>query len=509
MLALASLDRTGEAPLQTQLYADLRRSILAGRIAAGSRLPPTRRFAAELGVSRNTVAGAYDRLLAEGYLEARVGDGTYVARALPDDLLHAGRASAGLGRTGQRGPAQPRLGTATASETDLARALATGWRAFHPGIPDVAAFPRQDWARLLARVARRAESALLGYGDPAGYRPLREAITAYLGAARGVVCDPDQVIVVAGSQQGIHLAARVLLGPGDTAAVEDPGYFGARRALRHAGARLLPIPVDADGIDPGPGDVNLVGARLAYVTPSHQFPLGATMSLARRLRLLDWARRTQGWIVEDDYDGEFRYAGRPLPALQGLDEAGRVVYVGTFSKVLAPGLRLGYLVAPRGLVDAFVAARAVEGISPPSLDQAALATFITDGHFGRHIRRMRTRYAERQQTLVDAVQRLGKGLVATSGTEAGIHLIGWLPEGCDDGAVARRSRETGVMALAVSAFTLGPAGRPGLVLGFAAPSDAEIVEAVPRLCEAVEHTLRRSSNEVGRVHRPDSSGRLA
>jgi len=490
VLALPPLDRAAARPLQAQLYDGLRDAVLTGRLAPGYRLPAVRRLAADLGVSRNTVLWAFDRLVAEGYLKARVGDGTYVARTLPEDLLHARGSTAVLWGTAPPAAILSERGRRLAAAGDLSWALAAERRAFHPGMPDVAAFPRKEWARLLARRARTNAPLLVGYGDPWGFRPLREAIAAYLGAARGVACSPDRVIVVAGSQQGIDLAARLLLDPGDAAAVEDPGYFGAQRALRAAGARLVPVPVDADGIDPGEGDANLAGARLAYVTPSHQFPLGATMGLARRLRLLDWARRTGGWIVEDDYDGEFRYAGRPLPALQGLDAAGRVVYLGTFSKVLFPGLRLGYLVVPPGLADAFAAARASADVASPPLEQAALADFVGEGHFARHVRRMRLRYAERQRLLVRALDRHLGGEVEAREGEAGLHLIAWLPPAADDRAVARRAWSNGVVAPALSPLALGAPPPPGLLLGFAAPAESEIAEGVRRLRQALSEDPR-------------------
>lgn len=364
-----SVDRSSAAPLHRQLYEGLREAILSGRLSAGALLPSTRELAAGLGVSRNTATSAYAQLLAEGYLEGRVGSGTYVARSLPDDLLRARSGPGGEpGGAGAEVALSRRGRLLAATPTTTARDAGPA-RAFRPGIPALDAFPFGLWRRLESRFWRRPPPGLLGYGDPAGYGPLRAGISAYLRAARAVRCSPEQVIVVSGSQQALDLAARVLLDPGDAAWVEEPGYAGARAALLGAGARLVPVPVDEEGLDVAAGARLGPDARLVHVTPSHQYPLGATMSLARRLELLGWARRSGAWVLEDDYDSEYRYAGRPLEALQGLDAEGRVIYVGTFSKVLFPSLRLGYLVLPPDLVDAFAAARELTDRHPPGPDQ--------------------------------------------------------------------------------------------------------------------------------------------
>jgi GntR family transcriptional regulator/MocR family aminotransferase len=463
------------------LYDEVRAAILNGRLAPGDRVPATRVLAEDAGISRNTVAGAFDQLLAEGYLEGRVGSGTYVARSLPEDQLrvrrppaaiHKPEAAGGLSRRGRMLAAIPfsaaRRGIATA-------------RAFRPGVPALDEFPRVLWARLAARLLRHAPDAILTYGDPAGYRPLRQAIAGYLRAARGVRCSADQVIITAGSQQALDLAVRLLLDPGDTAWVEDPGYLGARGAFRAAAVRPVPIAVDREGFNAAEGEIRAPDARLACVTPSHQFPLGATMPLARRMMLLEWARRRRAWIVEDDYDSEFRYAGRPLPALQGLDSSGRVIYTGTFSKVLFPALRLGYMVVPEQLVDAFVTARALADRHPPGLEQALAAEFLAEGHFARHLRRMRALYAERQQALLTALRTEIGGSLEVAPDEAGMHLIAWLPNNADDAEVARRAVEAGVMLNAVSTYSMKTRLRPGLLLGYAAFNARQIREATRKL----------------------------
>jgi GntR family transcriptional regulator/MocR family aminotransferase len=480
-LTLPPLARDGAASLQAQLYDALRGAVLDGRLPVGARLPATRELAADLGVSRNTVVGAYARLTAEGYLDSRVGDGAYVARALPEALLQARRAigappagsRAALSERGRRLVANPVSPAPTGRDG--------GPLAFRVAMPAPDAFPEREWTRLVEHRLRRPAD-WLGYGDPAGYRPLREAIAAYLGAVRGVRCDPGQVVVTGGSQQALDLAARLLLDPGDAVALEDPGYPGARAVLLAAGARLQPVPVDAEGLIVGSAQGSaLGGARLIYVTPSHQFPLGSTMSLRRRLALLDHAARAGAWVLEDDYDGEYRYAGRPLPALQGLDDAGRVIYLGTFSKVLAPGLRLGYVVAPPALTDAFVAARALTDRGSPGLEQAVLADFVAGGGFARHVRRTRLLYAERQHTLVEAARRDLGGLLEVRPAAAGMHLVGRLPAAANDRLVWGRLADAGVSSMPLSACALAEPPFPGLVLGYAAASPDELREGVRRL----------------------------
>jgi GntR family transcriptional regulator/MocR family aminotransferase len=360
--------------------------------------------------------------------------------------------------------------------------------AFPVGQPAFDAFPTELWGKVVARRARRSTGSLLRYQHPAGYRPLREAIAAYVGMARGVRCTPDQVLVVGGAQAGLSLTARLLLDPGDQAWMEDPGYYGARGAIVGAGATPVPVPIDGNGLDVIAAERRAPGARMAYVTPSHQFPLGVTMSLSRRLALLDWARTNGAYVVEDDYDSEYRYVGDPLPSLQGLDPAGRVIYVGSFSKVLFPALRIGYVIVPEELVDAFVTGHRFAAVHVASLEQAALADFIADGHFARHIRRMRALYAEREATLVRAVQQELDGLVSVQPARAGLHLIGWLPDGVDDESAAVRAAARGVETQPLSAHALEPCERPGLLLGYASTPGPEIIAGVHRLATALRPT---------------------
>lgn len=366
--------------------------------------------------------------------------------------------------------------------------------AFRAGVPALDLFPYQVWAQLVTRRVRHSLQGASDNQDPAGYRPLREAIAAHIGVTRGVRCTADQVIVVSGTQAALDLAARILLDSGDSAWIEDPGYPGARGALAGAGAQLVPIPVKADGLDVGAGRARCPEARLAYVTPSHQFPLGVTMSVAQRLALLEWANEAGAWILEDDYDSEYRFSGRPLEALQGLDSTGHVLYLGTFSKVLFPALRLGYLVVPPDLTEVFVAVRLFVERHVPILEQMALADFIAEGHFMRHIRRMHTVYAQRRAALLAAVASEPGELLAVHAPEAGMHLVGWLPPGVDDVVVAQQAAKYGVEVIPVSVFCQESVPRGGLVLGYAAVNEQEIRDGVHRLAQAIRSVPRSSSN---------------
>ena len=531
------LDRASRAPLQEQIYAGLRSAILDGRLLPGRRLPASRALAADLGVSRNTVKGAYLRLTGEGYVRGRTGSGTYVVPEVPEALL---RPDAGLpadlpvssGTGGGFGGGDPE-GAPARGEGGGSGAQAEGERPgrsvssrgarlmgipakvsvgagspqpFRPGMPAVDAFPWRVWSRITARRWRRPPRRWLVYGDPAGYRPLREAIADHLRSARAVNCSWERVVVVSGSQQALDLCAKVLLDPGDEAWVEEPGYPGAKGAFSGAGAKLAPVPVDGEGLDVAAGERLAPGARLAFVSPSHQYPTGATMGLSRRLALLDWAERRGSWVVEDDYDGEYRYAGAPLPALQGLDEgfgeagagrgpsSGRVVYVGTFSKVLYPALRLGFLVAPPDLVEAFVVAKEFADRQAPTMEQAVLADFVSEDHLATHLRRTRALHARRGEALASAIRARMGGLLEAEPPAAGLHLLARLARGggCwegsegsplhDDRRASEAALRSGVEALPLSAFHAGPPARPGgLVLGYAGFAEDEIFRAVERL----------------------------
>ena len=384
VFSLSAVDRSSAVPLHRQVYHDVREAILARRFTSGMRLPSSRELAAELGVSRNTIVSAFEQLLAEGYVEARTGAGTHVAFALPAELLGGTPPPLEPPSNGiPRAAALSRRGTLLARTPMSCSPGEDKPRAFQVGMPAVDAFPFRTWRQLMSRRWRQLPRSLLCYGDPAGYAPLREAVADYLRASRAVRCRTEQVIIVAGSQQALELCATVLLDPGDAAWIENPGYPGARGALLGGGARLVPVPVDEEGIDVAAGTAACPDARLAYVTPSHQYPLGVVMSLSRRLALLKWAEQAGAWVVEDDYDSEFRYRARPLAALQGLDRHGRVIYVGTFSKVLFPSLRLGYLVVPPDLVEPFVAASVHAAHHAPTFSQCVLGGLHRGGATSR------------------------------------------------------------------------------------------------------------------------------
>lgn len=487
------LDRTSPVALYQQLYRWFRTAILSGQLAAGARLPATRVLAAELGISRSTVISAFEQLLAEGYLAGVAGSGTYVADVLPDDLLHAApQARLPAPTSGHEQKYAQRGSAIVAGLGALYRPSgppASSW-AFVLGIPAVAEFPHRLWGQLLYKRWHNLEARQLLAPALPGYPPLRRAIAEYVRAVRGVHCDEQQIIIVSGSQQAFTLLAQIILDPGDVVWMEEPGYHAARLAWAAAGAQVIPVPVDAEGLNMSVVAQANPSPRLMYVTPSHQFPLGVTLSLPRRLALLELAHRTGAWIVEDDYDSEYRYGGRPLPALQGLDTNGRVIYVGTFSKVLFPALRLAYVVVPPELVEACTGACFILGTRVPTLHQQVVCEFIVEGHFARHIRRMRKLYAARRQALLDAAPRVLGDLLDLQPAETGMHLLGWLAEGLDDRAAANAARRAGVNVEPLSAFRTMP-GRHGLLLGYAAPDEPAIRAGVESLAEVL-NSLRRT-----------------
>lgn len=483
--ALILLDRSSRTSLYRQLYDQVREAILSGRLTSGTRLPPTRELADDLGIARNTVLNAFDQLYAESYVERRVGDGTYVSRELPDDLLRV-KVAGGVAEATKRPP--PRLskwGTTVAAMAFGPATYRGRPRPFRTSTPAVDAFPYKLWGRLLTRRWSISGEELIHYGDSAGYPPLREAIASYLSTARGVRCAPDQVIMLSGSQHALEVVTRLLLEPGDPVWIEDPGFLGARAALIAAGARLVPVPVDREGLNVAAGIERHSDPKLIYVTPSHQYPLGMTLSLNRRLMLLKLAAKTGAWIVEDDYDSEIRFTGPPLAALQGLDKEQRTIYIGTLSKVLFPSLRIGYIVAPTELFEPLVRARSLAGHQSPTMEQAVLADFINEGHFARHIRKMRAVYAERQAALVKAGQRELQGLLDVCRNDAGMHLMGWLPEGVDDRDAFNAAASHGVEVTALSTYCLEPGTRGALRLGYTGYTPKQIYHAGRRLGRAL------------------------
>jgi GntR family transcriptional regulator / MocR family aminotransferase len=506
-LPVLPLDPAGAVAMHRQLYEALRDAILAARLRPEGRLPATRSLASHLGISRTTVALAYDQLRAEGYLTGRERSGTFVARTLPDDTMRV------RGPTRRKvAPMDARVPLATLSDrgqrmgalhVSASGVPATGVRAFRYGTPALEAFPGELWRRLHARRWRGTSRSHLGYGDPQGLDALREAIADYARVARGVRCTAAQVLVVSGSQQGLDLAARLLLDPGDEVWMEDPGYLGARSAFEAGGACVAPVPVDDEGLRVQDGEAMAPRARLAYVTPSHQFPTGSTMSVARRLALVSWARRSGAWILEDDYDSEFRFRGRPLPSLQGLADDGPVVYMGTFSKTLFPALRLGYLIVPAALTDAFANARAIVDRHSPTVDQHVLADFIAEGHYARHIRRVRELYAERQEVLLRVLARELDRELEPVAFNAGMHLIAYLRDGgLSDAAVSVLGHAEGVDATPLSRLAQRPVARQALLLGYSAFDQASMEGGATRLRRAFDRARRAIATSL-HVGRPD------
>jgi len=484
---------SGTGPIYHQVYEALRQAILDGRLTAGSRLPSTRTLSKELGVSRNTVLQAYDLLLAEGYAQGKHGSGTFVAHELPE-LSLAPRQRSG-GETRKRRAATPTLGSfgERLPPAALERLRAWGYERpallydFRYGLPSFEDFPLDVWRRIVSRKSRMVTLRGLSYGNPCGLPALRSAIADYLQRARAVRCAPDQVIVVGGSQQGLDLTARLFLDPGSRVLMEEPHYQGARDVFLAAGAELVPVQVDEQGLDVDTVEALKERITLAYVTPSHQFPSGGILPLARRLQLLAWAEQHNVYIIEDDYDSEFRYDNRPVEAMQGLDTSGRVIYIGTFSKVLFPALRIGYLVVPPDLTDAFGAAKWLADRGCGTLEQETLAEFISEGHFERHLRRSRTRNAERRKALLDALHGAFGDAVSVTGADAGIHLVAWFDtlSAKDIAAVVRAAEAEKVGVYDVAPYYRTPPTRGGLMLGYSALTPEEIREGITRLAGVI------------------------
>ena len=502
---ITSLDAASAVPMYDQLYLALREHVITGQLRPGERLASTRTLAGALGVSRFTVVSAMERLLAEGYLTARHGAGTFVVDTLPEQTMRPSSRTVAL-KTRAVGDREPVL---SARGRQLSAAIITGPRTesheprpFRPRRPALDIFPARLWASLIRRFWRGPHHHLLDYGEPAGYRPLREAIADHMAFSRGLRCAPDQIIVTSGAQQAFDILFRLLLDPGDSAWIEEPGYLDVRAALIGAGARLVPVRVDTEGIVVADGIRAAADARLAVVSPSHQYPTGTTLSATRRAALLDWARRSGAWVIEDDYDSHFRYRGRPFLALHRADhDAGvhtgvseHVIYVGTFSKTMFPALRLGFCVVPEALIEPVANARAVAGRNSATVDQAALAEFITAGHYDRHLRRSRVAYRERYEAMQYSFERELGGVVSLASASAGTHVIGRVLVGGGRGPrprsravrVAKAAADAGLVVFPLSRYCLEPPGEDRLVLGYGGLTPRRIAAGAARLARVIE-----------------------
>ena len=475
-LAIPLSKRAG--PLFRQVYLGLRNAILSGAFRSGEKLPSTRELAEQLGISRTVVLLAYDQLLAEGFAEGRGGSGTYVSGG-----VNVGRRSRAEDSIKVR---LSRFGTSAAA-AQIRMTFAQRHGRFLPydfvyGRSDLSTFPFEMWRRILLRCARQASAAKLDYGAAGGDLALRESICVHLQRSRAVACDPSQILVVNGSQQALDLIARVLIERGDQVAIEDPGYQGTREVLRGAGAQLLAARVDEEGLNP---ETLPAGARIVFVTPSHQFPTGAILPLARRLALLEWAKRQNALIVEDDYDGEFRYEGQLLESLQGLDREGRLLYIGTFSRTIFPALRIGYLIAPKGLVKAFTAAKWLSDRHTATLEQQTLAEFISGGMYERYLRRVRKRNSARRAALLESIEKWIGDRVELTGDGAGAHVVLWPRKRLSEETLVTRAAAHGVGVYGIAPYFLKQPSRTGLLLGYARMRETEIREGIRRLAEVV------------------------
>lgn len=489
-LGFVRLDRRKHESLVTQLYQSIRDAILTGQLRKMHRLPSTRALATELGVSRTTVINAFEQLTAEGYLAGTVGRGTYVSDELPED-----RQLARFCEIGRDNESPSNLPRSNASLSERGRKFTGGEttipaftgmvKPFRPGIPALDEFPIETWSRLCRRRWKHVSIADLSYGDPAGYLPLRSAIADYVRGFRGVRCDDDQVFIVSGTQQAVDIVARLIIDPGDKVLFENPGYTRARSTFAAANAKIVPIEVDSNGFNTVEALQTAPDARLAYVTPSHQFPLGVTLSIERRMQLIQWANETGGMIFEDDYDSEFRYAHRPIPAMQGLDHGERTIYVGSFSKVIYPSLSIGYAIVPKCMIDGFSNAVALSGRPASTVDQMVLTDFINEDHFARHLRRMRKIHEQRRHTLVKGIELYLSNHLEVIGSDAGLHCSARLLKRKDDRLLSRRIAECGVVAPALSEYALGEKSRstcpPGLIFGFACCKPPEIRASLKKI----------------------------
>ena len=503
------LNFSSGTPLYKQLYELIQNAILEGKFLKGQKLPSTRSLASELKISRNTVSLAFEQLLIEGYITGKIGSGTFVSE-IPDNFfkfriepkVNPAEREKIKSVTSSRLQSDDKMPflkqtlfeklNKQVKSNELIKRYTKKDEVipFQNGIPAFSEFPVKIWQKLINQTMQNFSNLQLGYGEAAGFKPLREAIASYLGAYRAVNCNADQIIIVNGTQQGLDLIGRILLKPGSAVWIEDPGYFGARAAMIFAGAEIFPSPLDNEGLDLDYSSRNNPKPSLIFTTPSHQFPLGLTMSISRRLNLLRYASENKCWIVEDDYDSEFRYSGSPLPSLQGLDKDKRVLYIGTFSKVLFPGLRLGYLVLPDpGMVDEFVSVKSLIDRQNPIFEQIVLAKFIEGGYFTQHLRKMRMLYKAKQEFLIDEIKRELKGMVNAEPHSAGMHIIAWMPKKIADIKIANEALKNNIIVRPLSEYSIKFSKKPGLLLGYTAFDKNQIRKGIMELKKVLSRVI--------------------
>jgi GntR family transcriptional regulator/MocR family aminotransferase len=478
-LPTLALDRHSGIPIYRQLYEGYRQAILTRQLRKDAQLPSTRELATDLRISRNSVLNAFDQLRAEGYIRGEHGSGTFVEGTI------SGKELQGKGNAGRRVFARDVVSREAMRIANAAHMPASSPPIpFRRGLPALDEFPLALWSRTVARCCRKTKSKDLNYTEPQGSFDFRCTIAEYLRNFRAVKCDPEQIFVVSGSQQGLQLIAHTLLNQGDPVCMEDPGYPGARSAFLAVGANVLPVPIDDEGMSVNEAIPLGLNPKLIYVTPSHQFPLGVTMSLGRRFSLLDWAKRSHAFVIEDDYDSEFRFVSRPLSSLQGLSPD-HVIYVGTFSKAMFPSLRLGYIIVPKDLVRAFSDSRRSNDFCAPFLTQAAMNEFIVEGHFARHLRRMRALYGERQSAMLAALRGEFGNQVEISNTDTGMDLVLWLPKSISDTTASQLASKAGILTMPMSFFCSASCSRGGLFLGFGAVNENQVREGAKKLRRAL------------------------
>jgi len=485
LLGALALDRASKIPIHRQIYSQIRNLILAGDLPGGTRLPSTRTLGMELGISRITLVNAFQILTSEGFLRSRAGDGTYVGDEWLNDVVTAPEI--------RRPEISNRGGLAASNRgSDLHRQTSPSWNpedseSFVASQVGIDLFPAPVWKKLIGRHSEEQSIEMLGYPEAQGYRPLRHAVADYLRDSRGIDASVEQIVITSGAQQAINALMLLMADPGDEVWMEDPGHIAAFAAMLANGCKVRPVQIDDSGADPGRMAAGLRAGRLMFLTPSRQHPLGVRMSLARRMDWVAWANEQGSWLIEDDCDSELRYRGSRLPSLYELDRGQHVVHVGSFSKIMFPSLRVGYVVLPPDLIDSFATAISVTGRAPATLMQAATADFVREGHLNAHVRRSRKIYAQRQQALLRELQKQLAPFIRAEAVDAGMHVIGWLPDGVDDQRLAAQLADKGVYTYALGDYLLERSMPPALLIGFAATDAGHMPDAVNYMVRALRH----------------------